>query len=68
MVRYVDQIPSGVAIVNLVREPSALLIENSGSDITNFAFKPELSCTGRPGWPTYLISTEQIEFFIDMRF
>ena len=68
MVRYVDQIPSGVAIVNLVREASALLLENGGNDIRNFAFKPELSYTGRPGRPTYLVSTEQIEFLIDMRF
>ena len=53
MVRYVDQIPSGVAIVNLVREASALFIlENGGNDIRNFAFKPELSYTGRPGRPT----------------
>ena len=44
------------------------LLENGGNDIRNFAFKLELSYTGRPGRPTYLISTEKIEFRIDMRF
>ena len=44
MVRYVEQIPSGVAAVNLVREASALLIESGGNnDVKNFAFKTEYS-------------------------
>ena len=74
IVRYIDQIPSGETVLGVVREAAELLhtstSDDHGSDLldTNTSFHAELVPTGRGGRPRFLISIEQLEFLLDVRF
>ena len=74
IVRYIDQIPSGETVLGVVREAAELLntstSDDHGGDLldTNISFHAELVPTGRRVRPRFLISIEQLEFLLDMRF
>lgn len=71
IVRYVDEVPSGEAVLNLVNEAAELLTISDdgcmGCD-SNVSFRAELLLSGQRGRPRYFISMDQLEFLLDMRF
>lgn len=70
MVRYVDHIPSGEAVLNLMHEAAVLLVTDSDDDHgnPNVSIEAETLSTGQRGRPRYFISKDKLEFLLNMRF
>ena len=63
VVRYVDHIPSGEAVLNLMHEAAVLLLTDSDDDHgnPNVSIEAETMSTGQRGRPRYFISKDKLE-------
>ena len=70
VVRYVEEVPSGEAVMDLVHEAAELLTvsNNDYGCYSNVPFHSELVHTGQRGRSRYFIPMDQLEFLLDMRF
>ena len=70
VVRYVDHIPSGEAVLNLMHEAAVLLVTDSDDDHgnPNVSIEAQTLSTGQRGRPRYFISKDKLEFLLNMRF
>ena len=69
VVRYCDHIPSGEAVIRLVQGATELLRESEGDRFsTNDSLQAEFAVTGQRGRPRFLISKDQLDFLLDLRF
>ena len=69
VVRYVDHIPSGEAVMNRLHQVAVLLATNK-DDCRNSSvpIQAEVMLTGQRGRPRYSISKDKLEFLLDMKF
>ena len=71
LVRYLDYIPSGEAVLSLTRQAAVLLIADS-DDVhcgkSSVLTGAEILLSGRRGRPRFFISKEKLEFLLDMKF
>ena len=70
VVRYCDNIPSGEAVMALIRQEATELFTQSEdhSFMQNFSFQAELTATGERGRPRFVISRDQLTFLLDLGF
>ena len=71
VVRYVDYIPSGETVLNLLHQAAALLVTDSDKvdcRHSNVPSQAEILHSGQQGRPRYFISKEKLEFLLDMKF
>ena len=71
VVRYCDHIPSGEAVMRLVQGATELLGESERDGCTfstNDSLQAEFAVTGQRGRPRFLISKDQLDFLLDLRF
>lgn len=70
VVRLVDHIPSGEAVLNLMHEAAVLLVTDSDDDHgkPNVSIEAETLSTGQRARPRYFISKDKLEFLLNMRF
>ena len=69
VVRYVDHIPSGEAVMNRLHQVAVLLATNR-DDCRNSSvpIQAEVMLTGQRRRPRYSISKDKLEFLLDMKF
>ena len=71
VVRYLDHIPSGEAVLSLLRQAAVLLIMDS-EDVdcrkSSISIRAETLLSGQRGRPAYFISKEKLQFLLDMKF
>ena len=70
VVRYVDHIPSGEEVLNLMHEAAVLLVTDSDDDHgnPNVSIEAETLFTGQRGRSRYFVSKDKLEFLLNMRF
>ena len=71
VVRYLDCIPAGEAVLSLLRQAAVLLIADS-DDVhcpkSSISTGAEILLSGQWGRPRFLISKDKLEFLLDMKF
>ena len=71
VVRYVDYIPSGETVLNLLHQAAALLVTDSDKvdcRHSNVSSRAEIMHFGQRGRPRCFISRNKLEFLLDMKF
>ena len=70
MVRYLDHIPPGEEVLNLMHEAAVLLVTDSDDDYgnPNVSIEAETLLTGQRGRARYFISKDKLEFLLNMKF